>query len=97
MDNVNFHKSDSIKRLVNRKHHHTLLSTYSPFLNPIEFVFSRWKSLYKDLNHRTDDEVAEAIQVSSEQLHAKRITFLNCYNHTRKYFTRVLNFEDIDD
>ena len=60
-------------------------------------MFSRWKSLYKDLNRRTDDEVVEFIQASSKKFHTKRIAFLHCYCHTCKYFTRVLNFEDTAD
>lgn len=38
MDNVSFHKCESIRILINRKHKHTLLSPYSPFLNPIEHL-----------------------------------------------------------
>jgi hypothetical protein len=97
MDNVNFHKCETIKKLYNKKHHHVLLPPYSPFLNPIEYMFSRWKSLYKNLKHRNDGEVVESIQQSAEKLNEKKVSFMNCYKHTTTYYERVLNFETIDD
>jgi transposase len=97
MDNVNFHKSPSIINLYNRRHHHHLLPPYSPFLNPIEFVFAKWKSIFKRLKHRNDDEVAAAIKESAEQVAADKRLYLRVFNHTRKYYDRVLNLETIED
>jgi len=96
MDNVGFHKCPAIINLYNRKHHHTLLPPYSPFLNPIEYVFSQWKTKFKRLQHRNDEEVAEAIDKSSEELQEDLSYFFKVYNHVKKYYPRVLNFESID-
>ena len=97
MDNVNFHKSPDVKNLYNARHQHTLLPPYSPFLNPIEFIFSQWKLLFKKLNHRNDVEVVDAIHESARQLSLKLPLFLACYSHTCTYHDRVLHMEDIND
>jgi transposase len=97
MDNVNFHKSPAVKNLYNAKHQHMLLPPYSPFLNPIELVFAQWKRIYKGMKHRTNEEVVTAIHCSALQLRLKFALFLACYNHTLRYYDRVLNFETIDD
>ena len=44
IDNVPFHKSTSIRQVIeNRGNRLLLLPPYSPFLNPIENMFSKWK------------------------------------------------------
>jgi transposase len=97
MDNVGFHKNREVVTLYNRKHKHTLLPPYSPFLNPIELMFSQWKSIFKGLPHSTDEEVVSAIELSAEKLNENKQSFLNCYKHTLKYHKAVLAFETIVD
>jgi hypothetical protein len=97
MDNVNFHKNCKTKDLYNKKHHHTLLSPYSPFLNPIEYTFGHWKSKFRRLEHRNDDEVMDAIDRSAEKMNEDLSYYMHVYKHVQKYYPRVLNMEDIDD
>ena len=97
MDNVGFHKSREVATLYNKKHRHTLLPPYSPFLNPIELIFSEWKSIFKGLPHTTDEEVWTAIENSAETLNADKTPFLRCFKHTRKYHKAILEFKDITD
>jgi DDE superfamily endonuclease len=97
MDNVNFHKSEEVKNLYNARHQHILLPPYSPFLNPIEFIFSQWKVIYKRMPHRNDREVVDSIHASAQELNMKMALFRACYKHTLKYHTRVLQMKDIDD
>ena len=42
-DNVSFHKSQNIQNLINEFGHNLMyLPPYSPYLNPVENVFSKW-------------------------------------------------------
>ncbi|KAG0425482.1 hypothetical protein DMUE_6027, partial [Dictyocoela muelleri] len=51
MDNVPFHKSLMIRNLISRSGHRIIyLPPYSPFLNPIENLFSQWKDIIKTSN-----------------------------------------------
>ena len=44
MDNVPFHKARQIREIIeSRSHLLLLLPPYSPFLNPIENMFAKWK------------------------------------------------------
>ena len=97
MDNVGFYNSREVVTLYNKKHKHTLLPPYSPFLNPIELRFSQWKSICMGLSHKTDEEVWAAIESSAKTLNENKDRFLQCFQHTRKYHKAVLAFEDIDD
>jgi len=48
MDNVRFHRSDSICNFILNKGHQVLyLPPYSPFLNPIENMFAKWKQIIR--------------------------------------------------
>lgn len=97
MDNVGFHRSPDVVKLYNARHHHVLLPPYSPFLNPIELIFSQWKQLYKKEMHRDDEEVVAAIHSSAQKLQVNLPLFLACYNHTCSFYDRVLRMETIDD
>jgi len=51
MDNVAFHNCAEIRdKIVVRGHFIKYLPSYSPFLNPIENIFSQWKQLAKKRN-----------------------------------------------
>ena len=57
MDNVPFHKNLEIKNMIEAKGHMLLfLPPYSPFLNPIENMFSKWKQVIK--SKRADNEAS---------------------------------------
>ena len=49
MDNVPFHKHHSIKEKFEQSNHILLyLPPYSPFLNPIENMFEKWKESIRE-------------------------------------------------
>ncbi|KII65391.1 hypothetical protein RF11_03493 [Thelohanellus kitauei] len=48
MDNVRFHHSIEVRQALESRGHRILfLPPYSPQLNPIELLFSKWKSIIK--------------------------------------------------
>ncbi|KAF7685470.1 hypothetical protein CDIK_3781 [Cucumispora dikerogammari] len=58
IDNVAFHKSDVIKTEFEEKGHRILfLPVYSPSLNPIEMVFSKWKNYVKRCNCVSEEQL----------------------------------------
>lgn len=62
MDNVSFHKCSEIADFVVSKGHSTIfLPPYSPFFNPIEFMFSQWKSIVRSQKPTTDMELMQYI------------------------------------
>ena len=65
MDNVRFHHSQGIEsKIVTARHRLVYLPPYSPFLNPIEEVFSKWKGLVKAANCRNEDDLYARIHTS---------------------------------
>ena len=54
MDNVPFHHTQEVKNLIEAHNHNVVfLPPYSPFLNPIEEVFSKWKTNIRGVNRQT--------------------------------------------
>lgn len=63
MDNLNVHKSDIAKKLVEEKGcSYIFLPEYSPDLNPIEKMWSKVKQLLRGLKARTREELDMAIE-----------------------------------
>lgn len=81
MDNVSFHENEELKRLV-VAHGHSLhfLLPYSPFLNPIENLFSQWKSNVRASNPNNETELITAISQAEVQITA---------GHCRGYFRNM--------
>jgi len=66
MDNVPFHKHRTIKEKFDSSHHILLyLAPYSPFLNPIENMFAKWKLLIRQSRPNNEQQLLELIQSSS--------------------------------
>lgn len=64
VDNVYFHKSESIGRIMEENSHCIkYLPPYSPSLNLIEEVFSMWKNYVRRKNCNNFDLLIEAIKV----------------------------------
>lgn len=58
MDNVRFHKHINVStRFAEMGHKLVFLPVYSPFLNPIENFFSKWKSLVHSSTFSNQDEL----------------------------------------
>jgi transposase len=96
MDNVAFHRSASIRAICEAYGHKLLfLPPYTPFLNPIENLFSKWKQLVKRGTPESPEMLLELIYSA-----ASEITSDDCegfYHHLRSYFQRCLRFDTIDN
>jgi transposase len=96
MDNVPFHKVTEITNIVEKRGYEILyLPPYSPFLNPIENMFSQWKTLVRSGNSRSEEELLANI----DAVFAK-ITSENCENYYQRmlgFINRCLSREQIED
>ena len=62
MDNATIHKGSDVRRAIEeRAHILEYLPPYSPFLNPIENCFSKWKSFVKSLSCNNEEELINGI------------------------------------
>lgn len=94
LDNVPFHKHISIRskfdettRLLK------YLPPYSPFLNPIENMFSKWKNAIRQLRPRNEQHLFELIDTAADT-----ITSDDCAAYFRNIYTflpKCINREDI--
>ena len=97
MDNVSFHHARAIKAIVDRYPSFTILflPPYSPFLNPIENMFSKWKNIVKRGNP-TDEAMMTDLIETGRNLISQR----DCESYFRNiipYLTRSSNSEIIED
>lgn len=96
MDNAAIHRIGSVRNLFTERGHRLMfLPAYSPFLNPIENSFSKWKNLVRQANCKNEEELNNAISNS-----AKSITTEDCNGYWRnmfRYITKALNNEIIND
>ncbi|XP_061504544.1 uncharacterized protein LOC133393317 [Anopheles gambiae] len=96
MDNVAFHKSQSVQEAIGTVIDKPLyLPPYSPFLNPIENMFSKWKNYVKRSNCTNHDQLMEAICNG-----ANYVTAEDCegfINNMWNYMSRCLSGEEILD
>ena len=74
MDNARIHKTRAVLNLLKKV---TFLPPYSPFLNPIENIFSLWKRHVRGRKPNTEAELFQCI--SSFEL-PERVA-ANCFNH----------------
>lgn len=95
-DNVSFHKNYQIKNLIEANGHILLfLPPYSPFLNPIENMFSKLKQYVRSRNPLTEENLLELINNGSQA-----ITSEDCDGYFRnmlKYITMCINRQEIID
>jgi transposase len=71
------------------------LPPYSPFLNPIENMFSQWKEGVRKINPQNEAQLLEYIDKKFEY-----ITGIHCrnyYNHMLSYIPRCRDGEEIYD
>jgi len=90
MDNVAFHKSPIVREMVElRGFQQFFLPPYSPYLNPIECLFSQWKQLIKSSFPNNEAELMRAIN-SIDTI----VTEEECNNycrHVRSNCLKVIN------
>lgn len=96
MDNVPFHRSTSIQNLISDSGHTLLyLPPYSPFLNPIENCFAKWKDFVKYAAPQNETMLMNLITESGNS-----ITADDCSGYWRnmmRYIRRSLNRDIIND
>ncbi|KII67412.1 hypothetical protein RF11_08424 [Thelohanellus kitauei] len=81
LDNIRFHHTENVKNIVESRGHDIIfLSPYSPQLNPIELLFSKWESIVKaDMKIFNSRDLLQVIQRASVQ-----ITLENCQGWIRE-------------
>lgn len=86
MDNVSFHKCAEIKNRVEVNGHIIkFLPPYSPFFNPIEYLFSQWKSIVRA--ERINNEVDLMTVIDDFK---NILTITNCENYVRHVTTNII-------
>ena len=94
MDNVKFHHCSEVRETANIHFNEIMnLPPYSPFLNPIENMFSKWNGICKRKQPKNEWELFEAIEDG-----ATLITEFDCEDYFRNmwfYITKCLNNEEI--
>jgi len=97
MDNVKFHRSKIIRELFEQppvyNYEVRFMPPYSPFLDPVESVFSQLKSKVKANRPFTDEELLQSIQDATKTVTAQHCR--NYYAHCRSFYQKCLNMEDI--
>jgi transposase len=64
MDNVRFHKTQEVRDLIEERGHNVLyLPPYSPFLDPIENLFSQWKGIVKREEPNDENELYDTVHI----------------------------------
>jgi len=93
MDNASIHKRESCKKLLSEHNFDLMfLPAYSPQLNPIEEVFSKWKHIIKTANCETLESLKSQIQVASEAI--TRTDCNNFFSHVREFVLKGIRREE---
>lgn len=96
MDNVRFHKSETIISLINQNNYGLLyLAPYSPFLNPIENMFSKWKNIVKRANPVNENDLMNAIHGGANLIREDDCN--GYFRHMASYIPRCISSEVIND
>lgn len=94
LDNVPFHRSAIIQQSIRAFGHCVLyLPAYSPFLNPIEEVFSKIKTIVRRSEPTNVGDLLEKIRSAANQI--TREDCIGYFEHTKDFFDVCLNREQI--
>lgn len=91
MDNVRFHHCLEVELIITRNNFSILfLPPYSPFLNPIENTFSKWKNIVKATIFNTEEELIFNI---NNAVNFFEITdFLGYWRSMIRYLRRAVSY-----
>ena len=96
MDNVPFHKGEQVRTLVESHGHKVLyLPPYSPFLNPIENMFSKWKEYVRRERPENEAHLLELINMAASTVSADDCSAF--FRHTMAFIARCLGRQVITD
>ena len=92
MDNASIHKSDKHKLLLHDYGFELIfLPAYSPQLNPIKEVFSKWKHIIKARNSKTINELYDSINCAALEICSKDCN--GFFSHVRCFVLKALQRE----
>jgi len=96
MDNVPFHKCNSVKNAIeSRGHSVLLLPPYSPFMNPIENMFSKWKQHIRQARATCEEDLFSLIEDIENVICPSDCA--SYYRHMFSFIPKCLNKEIIVD
>ena len=93
MDNCRIHLGDIGDTIFQTGHTQQLMPAWSPALNPIEYVFSKWKLAYRAHHADSEGAVNEAIRASARSI--TPTDCLHCFQHTQSLYAKAVAMEDI--
>lgn len=95
MDNVPFHKNVGVKEIIEEEGHILIfLPPYSPFLNPIENMFAKWKQSIRSENVQNESQLFNAFE------NVTNITSADCagfYRNMLAFLPKCLKREAITE
>lgn len=95
-DNVAFHKSPEVAETLEASGHTVRrLPPYSPFLNPIEAMFSQWKSNVRSRTPRDEEHLFNLIDEVFRMISNQNCE--NYYLHMMRFLPACINEEPIED
>jgi transposase len=96
MDNVPFHRTQEVRNIIEQSGHTVFfLPPYSPFLNPIENIFSKWKCGIRA--HRPVGEEQLMQLIEQESLLITNEDCASCFRHMIGFLPRCVAHETIID
>jgi transposase len=99
MDNVNWHHKDEVHDVLRAgrvEHHIKRIPSYSPHLNPIEYVFSVWKAGIKREDQTTtsitlQQQIDQAAPLVTDHLVSR------CLDHVYRYYIHCMKSLPLED
>jgi transposase len=96
MDNVRFHRNVEVQEKITASGHYIkFLPPYSPFLNPIENLFSQLKQIVRSGNPKNEDELINLIDSTFLKISTDHCA--NYYRYMLKMIKKCLEREHIFD
>jgi transposase len=93
MDNCRIHLGDINDTIFQTGHIQQLMPAWSPALNPIEYIFSKWKLAYRAHHADSESAVDEAIRASANTI--TPADCLHCFKHTQSLYANAVAMEDL--
>lgn len=94
MDNVAFHKTNTIRDFLRENHLDIIyLPPWSPMLNPIEECFSKVKGIIRQKRSSSGPDLMESINIAF-----RSVTASDCsgwFRHSKKFFSQCFNEQPI--
>jgi hypothetical protein len=93
LDNARIHKGDIEETIFQAGHVQQFLPAWTPELNPIEYIFSKWKLAYRVHYPATEEDVDPAIRESASTITPHDC--LRCFEHTQSLYAACVAMEDL--